>query len=103
MDVRSYCDSVGHELTGLKARLYDTIRKAESLGGDKKGRVQPLIGELNTIMDDLETRIARLAGECPADFSSDRNAIEGGLNKVREGWKSVYGALGEEEYGLGGA
>jgi hypothetical protein len=103
MDAKSYCDSVGHELTGLKARLYDTIRKAESVSGDQKGRVQPLLGELNTIMDDLDARIARLARECPADFSSDRTAIDGGLARVKEGWKKVYGALGEEEYGLGGA
>ncbi len=103
MDAKSYCDSVGHELTGLKAKLYDTMRKADKLAVAQKGKVQPLINELNSVMDDLDDRIARLASECPAEFSSDQEAIEGSLARVKDGWKKVYGVMGEEEYGVGGA
>lgn len=103
MDAKSYCDSVEHELTGLKAKLYDTMRKADRKAGAQKKKIQPLIDELNGIMDDLDTRIARLASECPADFSSDQQAIEGSISKVKDGWKKVYGVMGEEEYGVGGA
>ena len=103
MDAKSYCDSVGGELSGLKAKLYDAMRKAESLAGAQKEKVQPLINELNGVMDDLDSRIARLASECPAEFSSDQKAIEGGLSKAKDGWKKVYGVMGEEEYGVGGA
>jgi len=103
MDAKSYCDSVGQELTGLKAKLYDTIRKADKLAGAQKKKIQPLISELNGVMDDLDGRIARLASECPADFSSDQQAIDGSISKVKDGWKKVYGVMGEEEYGVGGA
>lgn len=103
MDAKSYCDSVGHELTGLKAKLYDTMRKAEKLAGAQKKKVQPLVSELNGVMDDLDARITRLASECPAEFSSDQLAIDGGIAKVKDGWKRVYGVMGEEEYGVGGA
>lgn len=103
MDAKSYCDSVGHELTGLKAKLYDAIRKTDRFNGPQKEKVQPLISELNQVMDDLDARITRLASECPAEFSSDQQAIEGSISKVKDGWKKVYGVMGEEEYGLGGA
>lgn len=103
MDAKSYCDSVGHELTGLKAKLYDAMRKAEKLASTQKKKVQPLVSELNGVMDDLDARIKRLASECPADFSSDQQAIDGGIAKVKDGWKKVYGVMGEEEYGVGGA
>ena len=103
MDAKSYCDSVGRELTGLKAKLYDTMRKADKLAGAQKEKVRPLISELNGVMDDLDARIARLASECPAEFSSDQEAIEGSISRVKDGWKKVYGAMGEEEYGVGGA
>lgn len=103
MDAKSYCDRVGQELTGLKANLYDAMRKTDKLSGSQKEKFQPLISELNGVMDDLDTRIARLASECPAEFSSDQQTIEGGISKVKAGWKKVYGVMGEEEYGVGGA
>jgi hypothetical protein len=103
MDAKSYCDNVGHELTGLKAKLYDAMRKADRLTGAQMEKAKPLISELNGIMDDLDARIARLASECPAEFSSDQKAIEKGISTVKDGWKQVYGVMGEEEYGLGGA
>jgi hypothetical protein len=103
MDAKSYCQSVGDELTGLKAKLYDAMRKADRLTGAQMAKVKPLMSELNGVMDDLDARIARLASECPAEFSSDQGAIEGSISKVKDGWKKVYGVLGEEEYGLGGA
>ena len=103
MDAKSYCDSVGHELTGLKAKLYDAMRKADKLAGAQKEKVQPLISELNGVMDDLDERIARLASECPAEFSSDQESIDGSISRVKDGWKRVYGVMGEEEYGVGGA
>jgi len=103
MDAKSYCESLGHELTGWKAKLYDTIRKAGPLQDDQKSEAHQLITELNTVIDDLNDRIARLASECPADFSSDRREIEGHFIKLKDGWKKIYGMMGEEEYGIGGA
>lgn len=103
MDAKGYCESVGSELTGLKAKLYDAVRKADQVAGAQREKVQPLIDQLHGVMDDLDSRLARLARECPAEFSSDQKAIEGCMSRAREGWKEVYGVLGEEEYGLGGA
>ena len=103
MDAKSYCDSVGIELTSWKAKLYDVIRKTESLPADVKKEVGPTVAELNAIVDDLNERIELLARECPADWSGQKNEIEGNISRLKDGWKNVWGVMGEKDYGIGGA
>lgn len=103
MDLKSYCDSVGIELTGWKARLYDVIRKSESLSDSDRQKIAPMLEELHAIVDDLNDRMEYLGRECPADWTSDEEKIEAEISEMRDKWKKVYGALGEAEYGVGGA
>ena len=103
MDAKSYCDSVGIELTGWKAKLYDVIRRTESLSADVKKEVNPTLSELNAIIDDLNERIERLTRECPAEWDGQKSEIEGKISRLNDRWKDVWGAMGEKEYGIGGA
>jgi ElaB/YqjD/DUF883 family membrane-anchored ribosome-binding protein len=103
MDAKSYCENLTVELNGLKAKLYDVIRKTNSLAASNKKKVAPLIRELNALMDDLDHQITILSRECPAEWSAEKSAIEANLSRMKEGWKQVYGVMGEEEYGIGGA
>jgi hypothetical protein len=84
MDVKSYCDTVGVELTGWKAKLYDVIRRSEKMAGNDRENVKPMVAELKDMVDDLDGRIAALARECPTEWE-------------------VWGVMGEKEYGIGGA
>ena len=43
MDAKSYCETVTHELTAWKAKIYDVIRKSENLPAKGKGKTAPLI------------------------------------------------------------
>jgi hypothetical protein len=103
MDSKSYCETVTHELTAWKAKIYDVIRKSEKLPAKGKGKAAPLIQELNAEVDDLNRRLALLERECPADFRSQRQEIKEKMTQVKGGWKKVWGVLGEKEYGIGGA
>ena len=103
MDVKSYCDSVGSELIGWKAKLYDVIRRSEKLPGTEKENLDPLVAELKDMIDDLDERIVVLARECPAEFSDDKSEIDGKITRMNDKWKSVWGVMGEPEYGVGGA
>ena len=103
MDAKSYCDSVGIELTGWKAKLYDVIRRTESLPADVRKEVNPTVEELNAIVDDLNERIELLARECPAEWSGQKEEIEGKISRLKDRWKNVWGVMGEQEYGIGGA
>ena len=103
MDAKAYCDSVGIELAGWKAKLYDVIRKTESQSADHKNKIRPTVDELNAIVDDLNDRIELLARECPAEWSGQRDEIDGKISLIDDKWKDVWGVLGEPEYGVGGA
>jgi archaellum component FlaC len=103
MDVKTYCDNVDTELNSWKARLYDVVRKSARLAADEKKSLEPTIQELHTIVDNLSERIEFLTRECPAEWSQDKAAIDENMNKMKTKWKEVWGAMGEEEYGLGGA
>jgi predicted nuclease with TOPRIM domain len=103
MDVKSYCDSIGIELNGWKAKLYDVIRKAESLPDSEKDIVAPMVRDLNSMVDDLRERLKSLEKECPSQWSSDEAAIDDTMTQIRGKWKEVWGVMGEQEYGIGGA
>jgi outer membrane murein-binding lipoprotein Lpp len=103
MDVKSYCDSAGIELSAWKAKLYDVIRKADTLSDTDKEKIEPMVNDLNSMVDELNARMAYLTRECSADWSDDEAAIEDKMTQLRGKWKEVWGAMGEHEYGLGGA
>jgi hypothetical protein len=103
MDAKSYCDSVRIELTQWKAKLYDVIRKTESLSADQKTKVAPSLGELNGIVDDLNERIDLLSRECPAEWGGQKEEIDDKISRINDKWKDVWGVMGEPEYGVGGA
>lgn len=103
MDVKSYCDSVGNELTRCKAKLYDVIRRTEKLEAGNKENIEPMVAELKDMVDDLDERIAALARECPTEWGGEKSDIDSKMSEVTHKWKEVWGAMGEEEYGLGGA
>jgi len=103
MDAKSYCDSVRIELTQWKAKLYDVIRKTESLSADQKTKVAPSVGELNGIVDDLNERIELLTRECPAEWGGQKEEIDDKITRINDKWKDVWGVMGEPEYGVGGA
>jgi hypothetical protein len=103
MDAKSYCNSVGIELTGWKAKLYDVIRKTDSLSTEDQKKVGSTIAELHELVDDLNERIELLSRECPAEWSGHKAEIESKMAQMKDRWKTVWGVMGEKEYGIGGA
>ena len=107
MDAKFYCDSVGIELIGWKAKLCDVIRNASESKSPKKQKIDPMIKELNTLIDDLDRKIERMAHECPTEWSVDKTQIDNKLSRMKNKWKEVWGLMSEkedeEEYGIGGA
>ena len=103
MDVKEYCESVGSELNGWKTKLDNVIQRTEKMAGKDKEDVEPLVAELKDMMDDLDESIAALAWECPTEWDGEKSNIDGKMSQVTHKWKEVWGAMGEKEYGLGGA
>jgi uncharacterized protein YoxC len=103
MEIAQYCDRMTAELTGWKVKLDGLLAKANELAPDQKSKIMPVMQDLDALVGELDSQIASLAAECPADWQSQKTAIEKSALKIRDGWKSVWGAMGEPEYGVGGA
>jgi len=105
MDVKNYCATVNGELAAWKAKMNEVTQKANALSGADREKAEPIVKDLNAIMDDIDQRIATLARECPSEWSDDKSDIDGKISRAKDKWKEVWGALGEDpsEYGIGGA
>lgn len=93
MDVKAFCDSAGSDLIGWKAKLYDVIRKTETLDRDNKGDAAPLVTELNQLVDDLDKHIKILAEECPLEWESQKVEIQEKLSRVNTKYNDLDGAM----------
>ncbi|MBT8367777.1 MAG: hypothetical protein KJP23_24050 [Deltaproteobacteria bacterium] len=93
MDLKTFCDSAGIDLIGWKAKLYDVIRKTETLDKVDNCEVAPLLRELNQLVDELDKRIKILAEECPLEWDSQKAGIQDKLSQVNTKWKDLDGAM----------
>jgi hypothetical protein len=93
MDVRSFCESAGNDLIGWKAKLYDAIRKTGSLSNVDKSEIDPLLKELNGLVDDVDKHIKLLADECPLEWESQKSEIQEKLSQVDAKFKELHGAM----------
>jgi len=93
VDVKSFCDSVGNDLVERKAKLYDAIRKTETLGNVDKSKVAPLLKDLNGLVDDVDKHIKLLADECPLEWESQKSEIQEKLSKVDTKFNVLDGAV----------
>ncbi len=100
MDVKTFCDNVGTDLTGWKAKLYDVIRKTQTLDKVAKDEVAPLVRELNELVDDLDTRIEILDRECPARWDTEKAEIQEKMAQVNTKWKDAWGTMDVWNMGL---
>jgi hypothetical protein len=105
MDVKDYCETVGNELAAWKGKMREVTQKANALSSADREKAEPIVKDLNAIMDDLDQRISVLASECPSEWSADKSDIDGKMSRAKDKWKEVWGVLGEDEseYGIGGA
>jgi hypothetical protein len=93
VDVKSFCESAGNDLIEWKAKLYDAIRKTETLSNVDKSKVEPVLKELNGLVDDVDIHINLLADECPLDWKSQKSEIQDKLSQVDTKFKVLDGAV----------
>jgi hypothetical protein len=60
MEVKDCCSKVDMELTLWKAKIFDTIRKADQLGSAELEKIIPTIQDLKMVVTELEDRIHQL-------------------------------------------
>lgn len=89
MDLSSYCDTLGTQLVGWKATIYDAIRVVDRLEADQKEAAYRSILGLHRLVDEIDAEIENLKTTCPADWSPNRRSIEANLRELQQTLKTL--------------
>jgi len=95
MDVQDYCKSMETEMTAWKAKLYDVMRKVDSLGTAEKEKVLPNIEDLHMFLEEMSDRVEKLKTECPSDWSPVKKDIEDGTVNMRGKYEETMEYIGK--------
>jgi predicted nuclease with TOPRIM domain len=95
MDVQDYCKGMETEMTAWKAKLYDVMRKVDSLGSADKEKILPNVEDLHMFLEEMTDRIEKLKTECPSDWSPDKKEIEEGSVDMRGKYEETMEYIGK--------
>ena len=95
MDVLDYCKGMETEMTAWKAKLYDVMRKVDTLGSAEKDKVLPNIEDLHMLLEEMTDRVEKLKTECPSDWSPMKKDIEGGTVDMRGKYEETMEYIGK--------
>jgi predicted nuclease with TOPRIM domain len=95
MDVQDYCKGMETEMTAWKAKLYDVMRKVDTLGSAEKEKILPNVEDLHMFLAEMTDRIEKLKTECPSDWSPDKKEIEEGSIDMRGKYEETMEYIGK--------
>ena len=95
MDVQDYCKGMETEMTAWKAKLYDVMRKVDTLGSAEKEKILPNVEDLHMFLEEMTDRIEKLKTECPSDWSPDKKEIEEGSIDMRGKYEETMEYIGK--------
>ena len=95
MDAIDFCKGIEMELTAWKAKVYDAIRKVETLSSGDREKVLPNIQDINMIVTELEDKIESLKTECPSDWSPQKKDIEDAHVDMRSKYEETMEIIGK--------
>lgn len=95
MDVLDYCKGLENEMTAWKAKLYDVMRKVDSLGTKEREKVLPNIEDLHMLLEEMNDRVTTLKTECPSEWSPVKKDIEDGSVDMRGKYEETMEYIGK--------
>ncbi len=97
VEVLDYCDNLTEELTRWKAKMYDIIRKFDSMPTGQKEKVINEVNELHIFIEELTDRIERLKRECPTHW--DPKEIDEKVDDLRIKLDDVWDTVSPSDIG----
>ncbi len=90
MDVRQYCETVYRELSEMKKKAFNLVCGLETTSASEEARKTEYL-KLFDIVDYLERKLDSLTKDCPTDWRSVKDEIEGGRRKLDDAMEWWYG------------
>lgn len=76
MDVQTYCNDMGRELSGWEKELNGVLNVVAAFPDKDKEIVAAKVSALRGLVEDLTRKIERLKNECPLDWSAVAGQIQ---------------------------
>lgn len=95
MEVTDFCSGMEIELTAWKAKLFDTICKADQLGSAEKEKAMASLNDIKIIVADMEAKIQELKNECPSEWSPQKKDIDEGTVDLRSKYEETMAFIGK--------
>ena len=95
MEAQDFCSSMEIELTAWKAKLFDSICKADRLGSADKDKAMTSINDIKIIVSDMEAKIHELKTECPSEWSPQKKDIDEGTVDLRSKYEDTMAFIGK--------
>ena len=90
MEARNYCGDLQSAVTEWKAEIHAVMGEFETICGEGKEKIEPLVTELRTITEQHTARMEELSKLCPTELT------EGGTKGRRSArFKRFWQELGE--------
>jgi len=99
MELESYCQNVGAELMGWKAKLGGVVNEFDHISSGDKEKVIQQVRELHMILEELEDRIHRLKTECPTEFAAENIDVKGTFKPFTSKWENVWPGVSPGDIG----
>lgn len=68
IDIKSYCDVIERELSGMKSRLLEIAKTAETFKGPEAEGMRSHVGHLRELADSIDWKMDILLKACPFDW-----------------------------------
>ena len=99
MELKDYCAGLQCELTGWKAKIYDVVRKFDSMPSGDKEKAAHNIRNLHMIVEELNDRIDRLNRECPTQWEPEKIDLESKVTQLKTNWEEVWKDVSPGDFG----
>lgn len=83
MDIQSYCDLMGHQLTGWKSKINEVILTTGKLPAQQRDGFNDSLRQLNSLLIELDQCLGRLETECPIEWAEKWDTVDEKLGKMR--------------------
>jgi hypothetical protein len=94
MEVKDYCSAMETELTAWKAKMYDVVRKVNTLDCGEKERILSSVGDLHILLEELGVRVDQLRTECPTSWSPFKDDIDEAHVDMRSKYEETMELIG---------
>ena len=99
MELETYCDNLGAELAGWRAKLHGVVSKFDKASCGDKSKVVPNIHDLHMILEEFDDRIRRLRSACPTNWEPDKIEFEGKFSGLKTKWEDIWHNVSPGDFG----